>query len=339
MAKERIRRDGRHRYRSRDRERVGARTREFGDPRRFPITRGRRNGHRSGSDADDTRAGLGIDSIEDVAALGKLCDRLGVDVIGVGNAVAWAIRAGEMGLVDYDGSFGDPDAATELITAIAKRSTPLGDVLADGLDAAGDRYGGRSLIPTVKGMSLPSYDPDRIPGLALAYATSDRGACHRRARPFESDVSQSTTGNTDHQVLDVIEDQDVSSIRWSLIVDDFVGFVFEEDYGAEWLRTVGYDLSAEELRLAGERIWNLTRLFNIREGMDRVADVVPSGLREDEDSTTEVDDSFERSRFRELLEEYYARRGWVERGIPTPETLERLGLADLDDDDVEAINE
>ncbi|MFC6905168.1 aldehyde ferredoxin oxidoreductase family protein [Halalkalicoccus tibetensis] len=272
-------------------------------------------------------AGLGIDEFDAVAALGARCDRLGIDVISAGNAVAWAIRASEAGLIERDLSFGDDAAARDLLEEVVARETELGDALADGVERAAGEFGGEGFVPAIKGMALPSYDPRGARSMALAYATSDRGGCHRRARPIEDEPL--STGWSDEQcVRRVIEEQDRRSVLWSLIVDDFVGESFA-DLGAAWLSELGYGLSPAELATLGERVWTLTRLFNVREGLDRGADRVPEALAEPVEGG-EADEAIDPEGFEALLERYYAARGWDERGRSTEETLARLGLDDID---------
>jgi aldehyde:ferredoxin oxidoreductase len=264
-------------------------------------------------------AGLALDDFDAVAELGERCNRLGLDLISAGNAVAWAARASEAGLVDADVSFGDARDARELLEAVAARSTPLGDALADGVDAAAQEYGGDGLVPTVKDMELPAYDPRGAASMALAYATSDRGGCHRRARPVEEEAFDGPW-SSDRVVRSVAAAQDTRSVRWSLVADDFVGEVLADD-GAEWLDSVGapYD----DLDRTGERIWNLVRLFNVREGFDRTDDALPDIIDAEE---LAVD-------FEATLDRYYAARGWSATGIPARATLERLDLLEAVDDE------
>ena len=307
-------------------------------------------------------AGLGIDDFDRVVELCGICDRLGLDVIGAGSAVAWAIRAGEAGVIDCPIEFGDPDGAGRLLEAIAAREAPadldvdpgLPDALADGIDAAAARFGGEALVPTVKSMALPGFDPRAAVGVALAYATSDRGACHRRARPQDTEPGARPGRTSADRVRDVVGEQNARSVLWSLVVDDFVGEAVWTDLGAEWLAAIdhpsvadgGRDGAArddadggsdtdtlpdpvETLAETGERIWTLTRLFNAREGFDRADDRLPDPLRSPTaDGTPGVDDDA----FGRLLDRYYAMRGWGDRGLPTPETVERLGLAAVVDD-------
>jgi len=286
-------------------------------------------------------AGLGIDDVEDVARLAETCDRLGVDVIDAGNAVAWAMRASEAGLVTHQLEFGDAEGAERLVRAIAGDEpapgatssddgafTELATALADGVEAASARFGGEMFVPTVKSMALPAYDPRSSPGMALAYATSDRGACHRRARPIEYGTG---AGDAVADIVrTVVGEQTVRSVLWSLVVDDFVGETMWADLGGEWLAAVDRPYTPAELTRVGERIWALTRLFNVREGFDRRTDRIPDELLvQVSDETTA--ESLESGEFESLLDAYYRARGWGRNGVPTRERLDRLGLLDLVD--------
>lgn len=278
-----------------------------------------------GATAMTLGAGLALDDFDAVAELGELCNRLGIDLISGGNAVAWTARASEEGLLDAAVEFGDPDGARELLVDVAERRTELGDALADGVSSAAETYGGGDLVPMVKAMTLPAYDPRGAASMALAYATSDRGACHRRARPVEEEAFDGPW-SPDRAVDAVVAAQDTRAVRWSLVADDFVGEVLADD-GAEWLRAVG--ASHGDLRLTGERIWNLIRLFNVREGFTRADDSLPSTIDPD-------DLSFD---FETTLTRYYAARGWSHRGIPARETLDRLDLRAAADDSTLVANE
>ena len=275
-------------------------------------------------------AGLGIDEFDAVAALGALCDRLGIDVITAGNAVAWAVRASEAGHLDRDLSFGDPEAARALVREVVARETPLGDALARGVDAAAERFGGPDLIPTVKGMDLSSYDPRGAVAMALAYATSDRGACHRRARPVEAPDVGAVDGD---RVAAVVAEQDRRAVLWSLVADDFLEEVLRADLGAEWLAAAGREYDREALAAVGERVWTLVRLFNVREGFDRADDELPPALLEPLEGGPRDGASIDQGTFDALLDRYYRHRGWDAEGRPTRATVERLDLTGAVDDD------
>ncbi|MFB6196079.1 MAG: aldehyde ferredoxin oxidoreductase family protein [Haloplanus sp.] len=274
-------------------------------------------------------AGLGIDDFEDVARLGAVCDHLGMDAISAGNAVAWAMRADD---ADADLSFGDADAAERLLEAIAARSTDLADTLADGVDAAQERYDADA-VPTVKSMELPAYDPRGAAGMALAYATSDRGGCHRRARPVEREAFARDAWSTADRVATVIGAQNVRSVLWSLVVDDFAGETMWADLGAEWLRAVGLEYDRDSLATVGERIWTLVRLFNVREGFDRDDDSLPALFEDPLPDGPAAGRTVDREAFEAMLAGYYAARGWSADGIPTAATVDRLNLSSAVDDE------
>jgi aldehyde:ferredoxin oxidoreductase len=267
-------------------------------------------------------AGLGIEDFDAVVALGETCDRLGLDVISAGNAVAWAIRAG---VVDVE--FGDHEGARDLVERVARRADPLADAMADGVADAAARYGGADLVPTVKAMELPAYDPRGTPGMALAYATSDRGGCHRRARPIEEAVFKAEDDATDAERARLVAAaQDVRSVLWSLVADDFAGETLHADLGAAWLDALS--VPHDDLRTVGERVWTLVRLFNVREGFDRADDALPEWFAEPlpEGPTPASGRSLPAERLSCLLDAYYDHREWDERGVPTPALCERLGL-------------
>ena len=303
------------------REQAHDREHDGDDPRGFRVDTDEGETVPRGATAMSLGAGLGIEEFDAVAALGETCNRLGVDLISAGSAVAWAVRAGEEGLLDRGLRFGDPEGARALLGEIAGRETELGDALADGVDAAAERYGGSGLVPTVKAMELPAYDPRGAHSMALAYATSDRGACHRRARTVEREVFDGGW-SAKRAARAVADEQNQRSVLWSLVVDDFVGDVFD-DLGAEWLDAVGLDTEGD-LETVGERIWTLTRLFNVREGVSRADDELPPALRAAPDGPGEGIDP---GRFEAMLDAYYEIRGWGPDGRPTRATVERLGLA------------
>jgi aldehyde:ferredoxin oxidoreductase len=275
-------------------------------------------------------AGLGVDDFDAVARLGAACDRLGMDAISAGNAVAWATRAADDGAIDPDVdpdlAFGDADAAERLLSAIATRSTDLGDTLADGVHDARERYGAGA-VPTVKSMALPAYDPRGAAGMALAYATSDRGGCHRRARPVEREAFARDAWTTADRVRTVVGAQNVRSTLWSLVVDDFAGETLGEDLGAEWLTAVGLEYDRDSLARVGERVWTLVRLFNVREGFDREDDTLPALFEDPLPDGPAAGRTVDRGAFEDMLDAYYAARGWSVDGRPTDALVDRLDLA------------
>lgn len=269
-------------------------------------------------------AGLGIDDVEAVGELAATCDRLGLDVISAGNALALAVRAGETGAIEHDVAFGDPDGALELLDAIAHGRGGDARILGRGVEAAATKWDLPELIPTVKAMAVPSFDPRGAPAMALAYATSDRGACHRRAVP--ATVGAFRPQWTPTQIAGAVAaEQDRRAVLWCLIVDDVTAPMLG-DLGRAWLDALGHPTSAEELRHIGARTWTMTRLFNVREGVDRSADSLPAVFRE---GAAGIDPSA----FERMVDRYYERREWDRAGRPSERLMARLDLLELCDAD------
>lgn len=269
-------------------------------------------------------AGLGFDDFDAVSALGATCDRLGIDVISGGNVVALAILASRAGHLDRDLAFGDIESVRTLMEEIGYRETALGDTLADGVDVAASELDLPDAIPTVKAMAVPSFDPRGAPAMALAYATSDRGACHRRSVPATVEAFRGAWTSED-LARAIADEQDRRALHWSLIVDDVTDPMIG-DLGRRWLDALGLSIDREALSLIGTRTWTMTRLFNVREGVDRDADALPELFRQGRDG-------LDPDTFRRTLERYYAVRGWDRSGRPTRPLLERLGLLEIVDDD------
>ncbi|MFW6448571.1 MAG: aldehyde ferredoxin oxidoreductase family protein [Halobacteriota archaeon] len=270
-------------------------------------------------------ANLGIDDFDAVLELGARCDHLGIDLIEAGSALAWAMLASEAGLLDRPVALGDAAAARSLLEAIATRSTPLGDGLADGVDAAADAFGGADLVPTVKAMAASSYDPRPAPAMALAFATSDRGACHRRSRPVFAEVAAGDWSDAD-RVTAVVDEQDRRSLLWCYVVDDVTTPAFEDDLGLAYAEAAGLDVTVEDLRTTGERVWTLTRLFNVREGIDASDDTLPPVFERPLDGGATAGAAIDPEAFDRLRRRYYAVRDWGTNGRPTPQLVERVGL-------------
>jgi aldehyde:ferredoxin oxidoreductase len=276
-------------------------------------------------------AGLGIDDADAVTALGGVCDRLGLDLIGAGGAVAWAVRAADAGVLEPDRelAFGDAAAARRLLRELATRESDLGDALADGVAAAAERFGGADLVPTVKGLVAPNYDPRGAPSMALAYATSDRGACHRRAMPVEREAFEGPW-SPERAARAVARAQTRRSAWWCLVADDFLGRTLADD-GAAWLDVLDPAPRGDPTAL-GERVWTLTRLFNVREGVTRADDTLPAAMTRPLPDGPDAARAVDPVRFEAMLDAYYARREWGPEGRPTRGLVERCGLDAAVDD-------
>ena len=179
---------------------------------------------------------------------------------------------------------------------------------------------------SVKKLELPGYDPRGARGVALAYATSNRGACHLRAPVYiEEILTQSVDPRSIEGKAELVKRlQDLHAAVDSLILCKFTARALDAaDYAELFSLATGIELSAEELLLAGERIFNLERLFNLREGFSRRDDALPKKLL-----TRPIPEGPSRGMVASLkaLEEYYLLRGWSSAGVPTREKLRELGL-------------
>jgi aldehyde:ferredoxin oxidoreductase len=269
----------------------------------------------------------GIGAIEALAYLNWLCDDYGLDTISTGGVVAFVMEAFSKGVRGApEIGFGDVETTASLIDKIARRDG-CGELLAQGVRAVAASWGQgtEEYAMHVKGMEIPGYDPRGAFGMALAYATSDRGACHQRAWTVNAELTGELAPplSFDRRAEYVKETQDKNATLFSALLCDFCPC--PDDLQLDLINAMtGFHLSPEEYQAIGERIWNLVRLFNVREGFSRKDDTLPDRLFNealDADGYMRID----RGAFERSLLEYYALRGWDENGIPTPQLLRRLG--------------
>jgi aldehyde:ferredoxin oxidoreductase len=273
-------------------------------------------------------AACGIADLEAVAEANYLCNELGLDTISTGSTIACAMELAERGIIDSDLRFGRADLLRETIQAIADRRG-LGDELAQGSRRFAQANGAPEYSMSVKGMEMPAYDPRGMQGQGLLYATSNRGACHTRGNMLGPEVLGLPKLIDRFQVQGkagtVVLHQNSAAAIDSLVLCKFVSMaVAEEYYGRALTALTG--TNADLIRV-GERIWNLERLYNLREGFSLGDDTLPCRLLEEP-----VPDGPSKgwvSHLPEMLDEYYRFRGWDESGVPTGRKLNELGLDDL----------
>ncbi|MEA3223422.1 MAG: aldehyde ferredoxin oxidoreductase family protein [Thermodesulfobacteriota bacterium] len=279
---------------------------------------------------------LGIESIEDVAYICERCNELGMDTISLGGVLGFAIEAYEKGVVtknDLEGTdigWGKTEKLAKLIDDIAHRRGRVADILAEGVKAASEKLGKESenYAVHVKGLEIPGYDPRGTFGMGLAYATSDRGGCHQRAwtakaELYDPELDRFSFEKKAKLVKDI---QDDRAAFFSLVLCDFAP-ISEENCVEMWNLASGFDHTVESYLLAGERIWNLIRLFNLREGLNPVDDKLPTRFFKDSFTKGPAKGIvLSEDEFRKSLLEYYSLRGWNAKGIPTMKKLNELGL-------------
>ena len=277
----------------------------------------------------------GIKEPEAVLQAARLCDLYGMDTISTGGTLAWAMECGEKGLLPeakkFDVGFGRTEGVFAAISAIAARRG-LGALLADGSRRAALEIGHDSAdwAMHVKGLELPGYEPRGLKTMALGLAVSPRGACHNRSGAYEADFS----GEVDRFRADagrgalVAASEDHAAVLDSLIICKFLRKCFTDFYaeGAELLNKVtGWDFSASELRLAGERIQILKRLFNQREGWRPEDDWLPPRLLSEALPTGVAQGiALTAVELKEMIRGYYEARELDEKGFVTEGKVRKL---------------
>jgi aldehyde:ferredoxin oxidoreductase len=276
-------------------------------------------------------AACGIGDLEAITEASYLCNDLGLDTMSTGATIACAMELAERGVIDSDLRFERADLLESTVRAIAYRQG-VGDELAEGSRRFAEKHGAGQYSMSVKGLEMPAYDPRAMQGQGLLYATSNRGACHMRGNMLGPEVLGLPKLVHRLQVQGkagmVILHQNASAAIDSLVLCKFVNLAVAEEYLARALAAVtGVPCSTGDLIRAGERIWNLERLYNLREGFTRTDDTLPRRLLEE--PAPDGPSKGWVSHLPEMLEEYYRFRGWDEEGVPTPRKLTELGLEGL----------
>lgn len=276
----------------------------------------------------------GIDDLETVAEANYLCNLLGLDTISTGGTIACAMELQERGIADTGMKFGQKEHLHELIRQIARREG-IGDKLAQGSRRFAAEFGAQEYSMQVKGLELPGYDPRGAQGQGLGYATSNRGGCHLRGGYLIAPevlgaprmVNRfASVGKAGH----VAQAQNFGAAADSLVVCRFATFALSETVLARLLSAVtGIEYEPEDLMRAGERIFTLERMYNIREGFGRADDDLPARLKEEAVESGPSKGSV--VRLSEMMDEYYEFRQWDENGVPSKEKLKALGLEELAD--------
>jgi len=269
----------------------------------------------------------GINDLEWIAVANDLCNLLGIDTISVGSTIGCAMELVEKGHLEHSLKFGDTTGILELIEDIA-HVRGIGAQLAKGSKIFAAEYGAPELAMQVKGLEIPAYDPRGVQGHGLGYATSNRGGCHLRSYLIGPEVMgtpvlidrDSTEGKADLVMLY----QDLSAAMDSMVVCRFTNFAWTVDDYADMLAAgTGLPIDGKELLRIGSRIYNLERIFNIREGFTKNDDTLPPRF------STPLPEGGSRKRIshvKEMLPEYYSLRGWDKDGNPTSKLMKELNI-------------
>jgi aldehyde:ferredoxin oxidoreductase len=282
-----------------------------------------------------------VDDLQAVATSNELCNRYGLDTISTGGVIGFAMEAYERGLItkkDTEGidlRWGNAKAVQEMIEAIAFRKG-FGDVLAEGVKRAAEQLGGvaAEFAVHVKGLEPPAHDPRAKVTVAIGFATSNRGACHLQGftHDFEEGAFIADLGLPQLKDRFALEGKAENVIRMQHLMCMFdsltcckfglFGGLTVQPLTQFLNHVTGWDFDTAGFFKAGERMFNLKRLYNVRAGISRKDDMLPPRMV--------VHKRGAGTNFlppiNSLLNEYYRLRGWDEFGIPTPEKRRELGI-------------
>jgi len=298
---------------------------------------------------------LGTFDTDRITEWNDICCQMGMDTISAGGTLAWVMEAGENGLIDTPLRFGSTEGVAEALADIALRRG-RGDELANGTRRLSDRYGGRGYAMHVKGLELCAYDPRGSWGQGLSYAVANRGGCHLSAyliameiffgllNPYRADAKPEFARFLESVTCCINSLQTCQFTMYAYIMESpltkytpnfLLGFLMQNlpklalgvtdfsIYTKLWSATTGISMSNRNFFRAGDRIHVLERYMNTREGVSRKDDTLPFRLLEEGRSG----DALNRTVPLDLmLDRYYRIRGYDKNGIPTSDTLEKLGI-------------
>jgi aldehyde:ferredoxin oxidoreductase len=280
-------------------------------------------------------ADCGVDDLDAITFANYLCNEDAIDPISLGATIAAAMEMFEEGAITVEDTggmelkFGSAEALI-WATEVTARGEGFGLELGQGSKRLCEKYGRPELSMTVKGQEFPAYDPRAIQGIGLAYATSNRGACHLRGYTVASEVLgipvKTDPLETDGKAELVKAFQDATAIVDSAGICAFSTFGWTmEDIAPQIDAACEGDWSADRCMVVGERIWTMERDFNLAAGLTGKDDTLPKRLLKD----IKAKSGPAKGRVNDLgkmLPEYYEIRGWTADGVPTDETRQRLGL-------------
>ena len=269
---------------------------------------------------------VGVDDPEVLIAGHWLCNDYGMDPISCGATIAAAMELYQEGLIDESHAggpmeWGDGQRVIELIEDTALRRG-IGDELAEGSKRMTAKYGRPELAMVSKGQEFAAYDGRSLKGRGLSYATSNRGACHLKAETLRDDFRNTDIEGKGRLVAH--SENEVSSLDSTGLCLFLTSGAKKENFIAELNAATGLELEDDDYVLAGERIWNTERLFNLAAGITPADDTLPKRMLEEPIPSGPRKGMV--SELKEMLEEYYVARDWP-GGVPSTSKLADLGLS------------
>ena len=269
---------------------------------------------------------------DEIALMIQKCNDHGMDTIEAGNMMAMAMEMTEEGKLDEGIDWGDSEAIIEMLTKVANRDGELADLLAEGPRRVAERMDAHDNSLAVKGQTIAAYDPRCMKGMGIAFATSNRGACHLRGYTPAAEILGIP------EKVDPVEwegkgeltatFQDMHAISDSFDICKFNAFAEGvEEYVLQYNGMTGLEVTEEELMTAGERIYTLERYYNNLAGFDGSDDDLPARFVEGDEGAIAGQGGVEGSlvELDEMKDEYYDVRGWVD-GVVPDEKLDELGI-------------
>jgi aldehyde:ferredoxin oxidoreductase len=277
----------------------------------------------------------GHTNLDDSVLMVDQCNKLGLDTIDAGNTLAMAMEMTEEGKFDDLGDgieWGDSEAMIELLKRIAHREDELADHLGEGPNHLAEEFDAEENSLAVKGQSMAAYDPRCMKGMAIGYATSNRGACHLRGYTPAAELlgipEKVDPGEAEGKGELCATFQDLHAISDSFDICKFNAFAEGiEEYVLQYNGMTGRDVSEEELIEAGQRIYTLERYYNNLVGFDGADDDLPGRFIEGHEEAIPAQGGSEGqlAELDQMKEEYYEVRGWVD-GVVPDERLDELGI-------------
>jgi len=276
----------------------------------------------------------GNDNLESIIKANEICDRLGMDTISAGNAIAFTMYCYEKGIItreDTDGielKFGNSEALITMLKKIAYREG-FGNILAEGVKRASEIIGkgSENIAIHVKGLEPPAYDPRGLKGVALAYAVSCRGACHLRhmayrpnltgQKPFEKGTINRLSYEGQAEMVKELEDFHIivdCMVLCKFVCLPIVGPILWNELTTLYSIITGVEIRKEDLIKIADNIMNIIRKFNLREGLSKKDDTLPQRFfNEGLKTGASRGERIQREEFEKMLKEYYKLRGWDEK--------------------------
>lgn len=277
----------------------------------------------------------GIDNMDAIVKANFICNELGIDTITCAATIACAMDLYESGFItakDTGGmavKFGDVETMVKLVEMIGNRDG-FGDQLAEGSFRLATRYGHPEFSMSAKKQEMPAYDPRGVQGIGLHYATSNRGGCHVRGYTISPEVLgvpfKVDQHATEGKPALVITFQNLTAALDSTGSCLFTTFgIGAEELAALLSAVTGVAYSVDDFMKAGDRIWNLERVFGLKSAITGKDDRLPDRMTKE--PIPSGPSKGEVSHLDKMLPEYYSLRGWDSKGVPTPEKLHDLSLA------------